>query len=166
MSFRIGRKFAQHTYPEPRGAGATPQPFARNFASGPFEDQDIGENVATPLFWENISSGAPSGIEIPITPLSTGVVRVLAAVTLKNLDTNADVIAQLVIDGVQIDPPDPVVTVLSGTNVILTFLAEFEGLAIGVTVPVSLVLSADGSGVDAVASGSTIEIHEVVQATG
>jgi hypothetical protein len=91
MSFRIGRKFAQHTYPESRGIGGLP--FARNSAQGP-ADQTIISTTApgTAIPWSILEVGSP-GIDVPITPKVTGLLLILVMINIENLDPS---IAQVV----------------------------------------------------------------------
>lgn len=49
MAHRMGRKFAQETYPEtPSAAALAATAFARNFATGPKTDQAIGVGILVP----------------------------------------------------------------------------------------------------------------------
>jgi hypothetical protein len=170
MSFRIGRKFAQHTYPEPRGAGAVPQPFARNFASGPGEDQEIGTppSAGSVILWDQVDVG-PSGTgDVQITPLSTGVVRVISAIAVQNLAEGPNIIEVTVhVNGVEVDRPELVrVTMETNDFAMIPVLAQITGLPIGVPADVTIMVIGSDLGALLVAESSTIEVKEVQVSTG
>lgn len=165
MAFRIGRKFAQHTYPERLGGGGTSDSFARNFGMGPLNEEPVpGDGINVP--WETIASGASPGANVPITPAVTGRLLIHGVVVLKN-DTADDLQITLHVN-------------LDGTTLISHFstLAGSGSLAMPFlveTVPVSFALHqvtvfVTCGGADNVMSlGSetcTVEIQEVSNPTG
>jgi hypothetical protein len=99
--FRIGRKHAQHSYPDtPRSAVAS---YARNSALGP---QDRVQSLPAPLganiLWLTPEIGV-AGANIPITPRVTGIVRVASVVVCQNAAFAPDaMVVELILDGVPI----------------------------------------------------------------
>jgi len=169
MSFRIGRAYARHVYDERRGGGSAASPFARNFAAGPTLTTSIAAGGGTQIPWEVIDSGAPAGVDVPITPQSTGVVRISGVISLKN-STGSAVAAQ-----VEVQVNDVSLTFPNAENATvdadgfeaIPFLAEATGLTIGVTVNVQILVIAGGSdAISAVAESSTLDVQEVAVATG
>lgn len=168
MSFRIGRAYAKHTYPESRGSGASAGAFARNFATGPSSTVDI-LSTGTALPWTAIDVGG-SGTEVPITPENTGVLRISGVICVKNssgVDT-VDATVTILVNDVTIPLPEfDKASVTPNGFESIPFLAEVTGLTVGVGATVSIVVfaSADGAlhfGV----SSSSIEVQEVSVATG
>jgi len=168
MAFRIGRKYAQHTYPEPRrSGGVTPDEFARNFAVGPATDTDI--TTTTPLPWSDVDVGAP-GNSVTITPESTGVVRVLAVMTFKNpsgADT-VDAVVQILLDGVaQAFPNNETFTVPINGGLVVPMLVELDGLNVGQAYAIGIQVStSDSATLRIVQESSSIEVQEVEESTG
>jgi hypothetical protein len=170
MSFRIGRKFAQHTYPEPRSIGAFQ--FARNFAySAEGEDQPIPDDDEVPIEWGLISSGAPAGPDVPITPVATGIIRIIAAIAVgKNTGPSGfpNTISLVIhVNGVEIEPPELLrVTIDSGEFEMIPVLAEVSGLPLGVTANIRILATASTFGASLIEESSSIEVQEVQAATG
>lgn len=166
MTFRIGHKNARHFYPERRSG--TPVTFARNFAAGPTDDTGIS-GAGTQIPWEVVDVGSP-GVNVPITPQTTGVIRVTAVVVVKNVSTDPQTIG-----GVQIDAQVNGVTIgiplaeqfsidINGSKSI-QLVAETDALPIGVAANIQiLVTSSDHLAVSA--GSSTVEAQEVSVATG
>jgi hypothetical protein len=169
VSFRIGRKHAQHTYPEPRGSAETP--FARNFAySQEGQAQSIPDDAEVAIIWDPISSGAPAGTNVPITPVSTGIVRIIAAVSVR-LDAEvvdpSTVTLKIHVNGVEIEPPESfVVTMQPGEFEVVPVLAEVSALPIGVVANIEIFATASEPGASLIEESSSIEVHEVIAATG
>lgn len=84
MSFRIGRKHAQHTYPLSRTA--TTVPYARNFASTPKEDFALTD-VETPIPWDRIDGGAPLW-DVDVTYSTGDIVSSLGFTWISLVDNN------------------------------------------------------------------------------
>ena len=105
--FRIGRKFATHTYPVSPGLGGANLLFARNSAQGPDGDFTITDKTLHPIVWHFVD--APPGISptanVPITPKTTGVVVVTGMIgTVRNNDASNPASIQLFIDASGITP--------------------------------------------------------------
>jgi hypothetical protein len=178
--FRIGRKSAQHSYPESRFAGLL-GPFARNFAAGPLlpDVVVVGDGITggTPILWDIIESGAPASISVPITPKSTGIIRITGVVAVKNSSGAAvNVLVQVALNGVrQVVPFSEEVTVVNhapdafniGGAATLPIVAELAGLVVGVTRLVSIVVTAETAvAINLLAATCTLDIQEVAAATG
>jgi len=172
MSFRSGRRLARHTYPEfPRGGGSSSGPFARNYAEGPSTDTTIDVDPGIQLPWPNVAVGSP-GVNIPITPLSTGVVRISGTIVTRNDTTDPETQSGLQVL-VQVDGASqtfpffeaPSTEIASGQAI--PFLAEVSGLAIGVQSNISILLIAqDANGAVLQELSSSIEVIEVAASTG
>jgi hypothetical protein len=140
--FRIGRKFAQHSYPESRfGDGA----FARNFASGPPTGEGPTPIVTTgtPVSWETIESGAPPGVNVPITPHVTGRIRIIATIVVASVAGAGLVGIGAVIDGTPISTPQSFSAVVALGVVTVSFVLD---VAVGFgphTVQIRAVAGAD-----------------------
>jgi hypothetical protein len=164
--FRIGRKYASHSYPIPRAA--TSVPYARNFAVGPATTVPI-TTVAAAIPWAIIESGAAPGINVPITPKSTGIVRIHSVVTIKN-SSNAPVQAAVVaaVGGTPLPVPlSESVTIPAAGSVSLPILTETPALPIGVLANISIGVVASANGALSVVTGSSsLEVQEVQAATG
>lgn len=97
--FRIGRKHAQHTYPDSPGRSAFL--FARNFAQGPDGNLTLTDKVLHPIVWHFVD--APAGISptanVPITPKTTGIVLITGVLgTVRNNDAANPASLQLFVD--------------------------------------------------------------------
>jgi len=172
--FRIGRKFASHSYPEPRRD--TTVAFARNFAKGPATSTIIAAgNLVQPFTggtlvpWDFIESGAPLGTSVPITPVTTGIMLVSGVVCVKSTSTaDAFVFVQVLLDGDLVPVPfEAVATIPPDGTVVIPILTE-EIEAPGPTFNWSIRLVAFNS--DGVLSlfmeSSTLNIEERPAATG
>jgi hypothetical protein len=175
--FRIGRKFAQHSYPNSRAASTVP--FARNFAAGPEQDQVIPLGVDTPVLWAAIESGAPPGPLVPITRLSTGIIRISGVLTV-----NTEDLVQVVVrirgtppGGPPIILPVPLAennTIASNSTEAIPFITEtpFPPLPFGGPIPpgtttFEVLLFVTGTGtVRLIPASSTLDLQEVSLATG
>lgn len=191
MAFRIGRKHAQHTYPEaPRGAG--PFQFARNLAAGPGRT-DVPVSVAalpaapsagTPVFTLANNSLVEAGVltadGAPITPSVTGIIRVSGVVNVENTgaDGPVDVAVFLAINGTVENTPVAVATLDAATSFesIPVLFDLPAALPLGTTAHINLVVLASVTGVvlstgTAATSGavgtapSTMSLEEITPAT-
>lgn len=168
--FRIGRKYAQHSYPEPRRGGASATPFARNFAAGPGSETNITvPGVQVP--WSAIDVGAP-GVNIPITPQSTGIIRIAGALTIKN-HSGSNVVTVLVnpqVAGVSLAfPLGDEVTLPINALAVIPILAETSALTIGVQALIQVLVSSEDADVNQISielESSTLDVQEVAVATG
>lgn len=173
--FRIGRSRAQHSYPEPRFSGAAPTvEFARNFATGPKLDQELSL-APVAVEWNSVDVAVPpipplsTVTVVQITPLSTGVVRVLAVLSLFNIDVaQRNALVQVLQNGDVLPfPAAEDVTVPAGGFVAVPILVEITGLALGVTVEIGIAVTASAN--DALritAESSSLELEEVPVSTG
>ena len=167
MSFRIGRKHAQHTYPEPRGSGTTP--FARNFAySQEGQNQPIPQDPAeVAVIWDPISSGAPAGTNVPITPVSTGIIRILAVISVGKTVADGTVTITIHVNGVEIEPPESFRAEIDVDGfAAIPVLAEVSGLPLGVVANIQIFATSSGVGAELIEESSSIEVQEVQAATG
>lgn len=203
--FRIGRKFASHSYPDTRAA--TTVPYARNFAVGPGTVTDV--TVGTPVPWGVIEAIAAWGNTttyalgalvsftdgntyislaggnlnnqpdvspafwalnsiVPITPRSTGLIRIAGVISLKSAGDAAIVAVQVRVNGFVFPIPDfEAVTIGSGELGVLPILVETIPLTIGVTAAIEVLVTAIGPGsVSLTAASSTLDVQEVQAATG
>lgn len=159
-----------HGYPDSRRSGSV-VPFARNFATGPEQVTPI-DTVGVAVPWDALDVGAP-GTHVPITPLSTGVVRISAVLPLKSSFDTEDVgvgVAVLLNDVSLAKPAFEAVTVNPAGSEVMAVLAELTGLTVGVTYNVSIVLTAnlqtESETVSLALESSSIELQEVPAATG
>lgn len=172
--FRIGRKYAQHSYPDTRRD--TTLPLARNFAVGPPVKTSVTPNPSGfPIPWSVIESeGAvgPGVVNVPITPTTSAIAQVSGVITITNngaASATAQVLVQTVGPGSFVFAPEN----------------EFETIAPGATVaiPVStlgtnvspidstvslqlLIVASPGSSLQLVENSTTFGIQEVPAATG
>lgn len=170
--FRIGRKFAQHSYPDaPRGAAAAL--LARNFAFGPATTTDI-ETSPTAIPWEGVDVGAP-GITAQITPRVSGIVLISAVVAIKSLSGVQEIVTvDVSVNGFVLNVPFfNQITVEAGGFLVVPILTETNVatlgalLPIGVPATVSILLTANTDDVLQLSTDdSSISIQEVLPATG
>jgi hypothetical protein len=179
MSFRIGRKFASHTYPEAsRGGSGNPlTAFARNFAVGPATDTPV-VTTGTQILWGTVDVPDINPQNVPITPRSTGVVRVSGSIIVQNTGVNpATVVVQVQVNGVATPAAfaeAPIVTIDPANGIEETsgfesipLLVELTGLVIGTKVDVQILVGSFTDGiVFLTAIRSTIDVQEVAVATG
>lgn len=170
--FRIGRKFAQHSYPDtprPQPAGA----FARNSANG-VTGQPLAVTVAgVQIPWFQREVAGPTPVDVPITPKSTGAIHISGVFQFQNNNTGAgpqDAKVQLQFGGVNfISVTSTVETVGEGpgTETIpldLTIPGGF--LPIGTTQQVEIKVSAGIDDTSLVLTFATLSIEEVQPPTG
>lgn len=169
-SFRIGRAYAKHVYPERRGGGGDPlTAFARNFASGPKGSTSVSL-AGTQVPWNSVDVG-PNGVNVPITPVSTGIVRIAGVLTLAN-STGAPVFVSVHIQVDSVSLPIPLsqtVSVPATGTVDVPFLTETDAgdTPVGVTSHIQVLLNAaSDSAITLTQEGSTLDIQEVSEATG
>lgn len=159
------------TYPDPRGSGNGDGPFARNSATGPDNVTAISAGGGTQVPWNVIDSGAVGGVNIPITPLSTGVVRIQGVISIKN-SANAvvDVHLEVQVDDVSLPVPFNEANTIQGSNATSFEAVPFmivTTIPIGSTSNVQILLKASSAdSLSVIAESSTIDIQEVPAATG
>jgi hypothetical protein len=164
MAHRIGRKHAAETYPESKGD--TTLVFARNFAQGPGTSQTLSTSPQE-ISWGAIESGAPAGVNVPVTPKVTGLLLVQAVVEIDNPSeaSAAIVTVQVGVGGVALATPATQVTIPEGelaTVPIQALVAE----AVGTTSEINVFVSTNLLGVVLQANDSTLSVQEVPAATG
>ncbi len=167
MPFRIGRKFAQHTYPQARATSTVP--LARNSASGPATAQVIPASAF--VTWSVIESGTVAGVNVPITPKSTGIVHVTGVITVSSVDGATVELSVRNPDAIYPVPAAEVVTIPSADSVAIPFDvilgAGANGPALAIGVPISIRVQLDaGPEITVAATSSTISIREVTPVTG
>ncbi len=188
MPFRIGRKFAQHTYPQARATSTVS--FARNSAIGPdtslvsITDNPVGAGAAafgTPVPWQTVESTAAPNTLVPITPSVTGRIRALATVVvISTAEFTVFVTMGLVVDsGAGFVPTSHTVVarlVPNGDTVTIPLVLDFT-MPVGGPHEVALVLLASGAGASIVqpmtltlsgdpTPGATLDLQELPLATG
>ncbi len=173
MTEFIGRTGSKrvYSYPvTPRGASASGAGFARNFAIGPASPQDVF-TTGTAITWQAVDVPGTNPEDVPITPRSTGNIRVSGVVTVENASVNSDsVTVQLKVNGVLFTFPAPKSsTGQSGEGgfIAIPYLVVFKGLSIGVPVVTQLIVTAEADGEITLTTGnSTLNVEEVQNATG
>jgi hypothetical protein len=170
MPFRIGRKYASHTYPQSQAAQTLPL-FARNFAQGPTSNQVVGTGGAAITPW-TVESGSAANAHVPITPRVTGLVLVTAVIEMENTSgVSAEVQGQILLNDNPLPgtPPLSLTTVASGNFATLTVQALVGPLPVGVEANIGVGVITLGSGSPAVtlqADDSTVSVQEIPAATG
>jgi hypothetical protein len=164
-----------YSYPEPRFTGLV-GPFARNFAAGPDNDggdQPLVVASVTPadnaIDWALLESGTSPNVNVPITPRSSGIVRISGVVTVSNSDAAAHTVQIIIgVNGAVVPAPaGETVTVPANGVVAVPFLTETIPLPIGTTATVEILAVASSNGhLSAVLDSSTLDIQEVTPATG
>lgn len=176
MAFRIGRKHAQHSYPEPRGV---PSSIASNFALGPGTNQAIAQSPgSTRAFTDTngsvVAAGTLTSQGAPVTPRATGVLLVTGAVNVENVSDGAPVNVSVFIqvNGVTSTAPIAVATLSASTSFeSIPISALIAPLPLNVTAHVNLILVASAAGVNLTAASgtaapSTMNLQEVLPPTG
>jgi hypothetical protein len=167
--FRIGRKFAQHSYPDPRRS--TTVAFARNSATGPAADQGFDDTGAQ-VVWDSIESGAVAGVNVPITPLSSGKIHITGVITVKTDNPNSvDVNLTVEVDSLLVPRPANEMVSVSGTGPDMPWAAiPFDvivNLPVGVTSNIEILMTASADvAIHIEAGSSSISIQEVPPVTG
>jgi hypothetical protein len=166
--FRIGRRFAQHSYPESRQN--TTVPFARNFAQGPADLTPITmAGIQVP--WDVIESGAPPGADVPIVPQATGRVRLIASLTIGNTGEGSETaVVRAQTNGMLIDFPQSGMTIPGGGVGTIPYVLDIGPgsvshpipLAVGSPTDIELFVTATSDGVLSLApNSSTLDIQEL-----
>ena len=167
----------QHSYPTtPRGGVSPLAVFARNYAAGPaIEGDQPVLTTGTQIAWGTVDSPGTNVQDVPITPRSTGVVRVIGVVTVKNSDTNQhNVQVQIQVNGITFSIPlsEEVTVAPTGgeersAGTAIPILVELTGLPIGFTFPIQVLVTSFVDNVLTInAMSSTLEVMEVPVATG
>lgn len=166
MSSRIGRKYAQATYPQSRATQS--EPFARNSAFGPNGNAAISSTANPPtqaVDWETIESGeAGGGPTFTVTPKVSGTLLINVVVNATNTTGAAiELSAVVTIDGAPVDQvsfQSIPLTTGAGSVAILDVVTEN---AIGV--PVTIGVRVSGNGLTLTGAGTWISVQEVPAAS-
>jgi hypothetical protein len=179
--FNRGRSKTAHGYPETRAGANSSNIFARNFAFGPSEEITpvIDDAPGTEIPWGTIDVPGVDIHDVPITPLSTGVIIVQGVVSLHNT-SEIDIVDIQV--QVKIGAGSPVVYPIPASEkvsvpvddgeggegfAVLPFFVQIPGLPIGTQQIVRILLTADAENlVEIVLNSSTVEVKEVTVSTG
>ncbi len=169
MSEFVGRTGSQrvYSYPETRRSGDVLSAFARNFATGP--KVTTGLSGDTLILWNAIDSfTATPSTDVNITPRSTGILLITGVVSIQNGGGGpvSSVVIEVQIDGVPLPVPAFIglAPIAAGESISLPFMAEAQGVSIGVTAHVQILVNGDGA--DIIGEGSTLSVQEVSAATG
>lgn len=168
MSFRVGRKSAQHSYPTSPGAAGGAAAFARNFAQGPSVDTAVADGAGTQIPWAFIESGAAPGVHVPITPQVTGRVRIVGVFAIVSVDeASVNIHFTVQIDDVTHATPVVSATVPASGLATVPFLVDIPVLPVGTTSNISILATAsDSPGLSLAELSSTLDIQELPAATG
>jgi hypothetical protein len=159
-----------YSYPERRRSGA--ELFARNFAAGPEFPTPvaIATDPGTQVPWAVIESGAPAGVNVPITPRSSGIIRITGVVVVKSSSEIVEIVnLEVEINGTAISIPQfEAQSILDGGFATIPFVTENTSfLPIGVVANVSVRVTASSDDVLQLRpASSTIDVQEVPAATG
>lgn len=151
-----------YSYPETRRGGAAVS-YARNYATGTKGGSLIGP-AGREITWNAIDVGSDPSIDVPITPLSTGVVLVSGVATLLN-GTGAPILVtiRVHVDDVAVGAPFAATTVPAGGEMAIPFLAETDVLSLSAHF---IQIFVDGDGANLIADGSAVNVQEVPVSTG
>lgn len=176
MTEFVGRTGSRRVYSYPESRRNTTVPFARNFAFGPGTDQallvaDIGTPANNAVVWSVLEAGTSPNILVPITPKSSGIIRISGVLSVRNNDASAHTVQVIVgVDGAPLPVPASEIVTLpagEGSFVAVPFLTETPVLAPGVTSTVEILAIADADGFLTLSAGSsTLELLEMVPASG
>jgi hypothetical protein len=168
MSEFVGRTGSNrlYSYPDTRRSGNPLTVFARNFATGPKNQQDISGG-GVQILWNAIDVGTSSA-DVPITPRSTGIVLVSGVVSIQNqsgfaIPGGASVSVQ-VNNGAALIPSGAAAPLADQEIVTIPFLVEVTGLTVGTTYNIEIFVSGDTATL--LAEASSVDVQEVSVATG
>jgi hypothetical protein len=174
MSEFVGRTGSNrvYSYPEPRRSGDPLTAFARNYAFGPATDVPVVTG-GTEIVWNTVDVPGGNPADVPITPRSTGVIRIACAIVVLNSDIGPEnVFFEVLVDGTPVATQGSIVTIdaapaeTSGFEAV-PLLVELTGLAIGTTVNVRIRATTFVNGVVFLQQNrATIDVQEVSVATG
>lgn len=169
MTEFVGRTGSRrlYSYPDtPRGLNAAS--FARNAAIGPDTDPVDISDAGTQVPWAFIESGAPAGVNIPITPRATGRVLISGVLSIANTAEGAlDVQVQIQVDGSTITfPLLEKTTIPAGGFGTLPIVAVPPLMTVGTAKNISILVTASAEGLQLSPESSELNIQEVPLATG
>lgn len=174
--FRIGRTRAQHTYPESRRN--TTVPYARNSALFVLDGQGntpmVLSGTPTPIPWTSIESTFPTGgVDVPITPRTTGLVLLTGMVTatVSPENSEANLLVQIKVGTALLTVPFALEDIPAGTAApqTITIPIVFSGpipLPIGVTTNIQIQVSQTVGSDAASVVDATLSLQEVQLPTG
>lgn len=153
-------------YPEPRFGGAAAA-LARNYATGP-KSSTVVDTDGVEVPWNSIDVG-PDGTDVPITPLSTGVVLVTGVIGVHNGAEATRTISVIVrLDGVDIPTPTSFSDVEITQDLSVPFEAAVE-IPIGEQHDIQIFVTAideEGADITLIAEGCVVNVQEVPVSTG
>lgn len=156
-----------YKYPESRGAGGLTS-FARNFATGP-KTLDAIPDDGVQVEWNSIDVGTSPDEDVPITPITTGVILISGVLSIQNTSGTARFVqVVLLVNDVPIPVPSAeAATVAANGALAVPFLTEVTDLVIGDTVNVQVQVSAQVNGaLFLVPDSCSISVQEVQESTG
>lgn len=173
--FRTGNKAKSHPYPiTPRSGGLFA--FARNSAAGPEADTLIAISPGgTFINWNFIAAGPASGVNVPVVPRVTGIIRVIGVVTIKNTTGSLrQVTIEVFVGNVVLQVPfGELPTLEPNALAVFPILTEVNAntfgapAAIGVTADIRVRLTADVSdSLQLIQESSTLDVQELPPPTG
>jgi hypothetical protein len=171
MSSRIGRRYAQATYPVSKAVSES-QAFARNFADGPAGPQGVLVAPGAPVDWATVESTGAAGTNVPITPQVTGLILVTAVLVATNGAGSVQSLSvQVGVGGVTETTPASVVAMgaagTAASEAAVAFQALVGPLALGVAHNITIVVLASAGGdITLAAEDSTVSVQEVAAASG
>jgi hypothetical protein len=168
MSEFVGRtgSLRVYSYPETRRGGSA-EAFARNHATGTKGGVPITvDGVQIPWNAIDVTPDPTPDEDVPITPLSTGVVLITGVATVSNTSG-----APILVDvRVQIDDTNQVshfrTTIPDNSTAAIPFMTESDPIDTPVGVTTNIQVLVTGEGALLVADGSVVEVQEVAVATG
>lgn len=168
MSEFVGRtgSLRVYSYPEPRRAGASADPLARNFATA--KEGPLG-SVENDVAWvADVPADPVNTTEVPITPLSTGSIEISGFMVISNTneDTNHPIEILISVDGSSVPATMTSEAIVPFDGMLsIPFTAQVNGLTVGDTVPVTMVLVTVGDSGMSIESGVMV-VQEVPVSTG
>ena len=169
MTEFVGRtgSHRSYSYPETRRSGGSN--FARNFATGPKSETGIEDGIQIP--WNAIDAGGTTpGPDVPITPLSTGVLLISGVVTAFNSSgAPLTVTVAIQVNGVSIPVPSDMSSLVeAGSSVAIPFMGETDpsDTPVGQTSNIQIFVTSDPDVGSLLTDSSALSIQEVSVATG
>jgi hypothetical protein len=165
MSSRIGRRYAQHSYPESRATQSLP--LARNSAFGPPTNTSITSTANPPtqaVEWFIVENGVTSATDnATIVPSVSGVLLIQSVVNANNPSGGSITLSAVVtINGAATEQISSQV-IPAGDNGSVSLLAIVPDNVIGT--PVNVGVKVSGNGLTLTALFTYLSVQEVVPAT-
>jgi hypothetical protein len=176
MSEFVGRtgSLRVYSYPEPRRSSGESALFARNFALGVKNAIDATDGVQIRWPTIDVPPSAPitpcdsnGCVDVPITPLSTGIVLVSGAISITNSgDAPTTVTINVQVNGSSLLNPTFIATIADGTTEVIPILVETDPAETPVGVTTHIEVFVLGDSMFVAADGCTLSLQEVSVATG